>query len=30
MKRKWDNGFRVLEILAEEIYALWEFPFPKE
>ena len=28
MKEKWDNGFRVLEIMAEEIYALWEFPFP--
>lgn len=30
MKQKWDNGFRVLEIMAEEIYALWEFPFPKK
>ena len=30
MKRKWENGFRVLEILAEEIYALWEFPFPRK
>lgn len=30
MKRKWDNGFRVLEILAEEIQALREFPFPRE
>ena len=30
MKEKWDNGFRVLEIMAEEIYALWEFPFPPQ
>ena len=30
MKQKWDNGFRVLEIMAEEIYALWEFPYPKK
>ncbi len=29
LKEKWDNGFRILEIMAEEIYALWEFPFPK-
>ena len=29
MKQKWNNGFRILEIMAEEIYALWEFPFPK-
>jgi hypothetical protein len=28
MKEKWDNGFRVLEIMAEDLYALWEFPFP--
>lgn len=28
MKEKWDNGFRMLRILAEEIEALQEFPFP--
>lgn len=28
MKEKWDSGFRVLRIMAEEIDALHEFPFP--
>lgn len=30
MKEKWDNGFRVLEIMSEEIYALRNFPFPEK
>ena len=30
MKEKWDNGFRVLRIMAEEIEALKEFPFPED
>ena len=30
MKEKWDNGFRVLEIMSEEISALRHFPFPKK
>ena len=29
MKSKWDNGFRVLELLSEHLYGLWEFPFPR-
>ena len=29
MKEKWDNGFRVLRILAEKIELLKEFPFPE-
>jgi hypothetical protein len=29
MKEKWNNGFRVLRIMAEEIDALKEFPFPE-
>lgn len=28
MKEKWDNGFRILEIMSKEISALREFPFP--
>lgn len=30
MKARWDNGFRVLKILTEEIEALEGFPFPEE
>ena len=30
MKDKWDSGFRVLRIMAEEIDALQEFPFPED
>jgi hypothetical protein len=29
MKKRWDSGFRVLRIMAEEIDALQEFPFPE-
>lgn len=29
MKEKWDNGFRVLKIMAEELKALGDFPFPE-
>ena len=29
MKDKWASGFEVLKIMAEEIYALQEFPFPQ-
>ena len=29
MKEKWDNGFRVLELLSEHLYGLLEFPFPR-
>ena len=29
IKNKWASGFRVLRIMAEEIDALQEFPFPK-
>ena len=28
IKDKWDNGFRVLELLAEGFYSLWDYPFP--
>lgn len=27
IKEKWDNGFRVLGLLADKMYSLWEFPF---
>ena len=30
MKDKWDSGFRVLRIMAEEIDTLQEFPFPED
>lgn len=29
MKERWDNGFKVLRILAEEIDVLQDFPFPE-
>ena len=29
MKEKWDNGFRVLKLLSDNLYGLWEFPFPR-
>ena len=29
MKDKWDNAFRILKIMAEEIPSLKVFPFPK-
>lgn len=30
MKEKWNNAFRILKIMAEEIHPLREFPFPKD
>lgn len=30
MKQKWNNGFRILKNMAEEIHFLREFPFPRD
>ena len=30
MKEKWDNGFRILKIMSEELPLLKKFPFPIE
>lgn len=30
MKKKWDNSFRILKIMSEELKCLKDFPFPAE